>query len=93
VVSRQKDDLANLKTLAKSSSLTWGNDTPLWATNPTTIQRVTTTHKANLYRKDPEYYYDFADAVNSEFNKPRRYQCMPILLAYTPIKEINERYL
>lgn len=67
---KTENNLANLNALAKSSSLFWGNDTPLWAKNPTTVKRVTTTHKANLYRKDPEYYHDFAYALNDEYNKP-----------------------
>jgi hypothetical protein len=64
-------NLANMKALAASrNSLMWEDNTPLWAINPTTIKRVTTTHKANLYRKDPIYYADFANAVTSKYNKP-----------------------
>ena len=61
---------SNYKTLAKIAATRWGDEEPAWRKNPTTIKRVTTTHKANLYRKDPEYYYDFADAVTSKYNKP-----------------------
>jgi hypothetical protein len=34
------------------------------------MARVTTTHQANLYRKDPEQYFDFATAVESKNNLP-----------------------
>jgi hypothetical protein len=60
----------NFKDLAKIAVLSWGDDEPLWRKNPTVIKRVNATHKANLYRKDPIYYAEFADAVSSPHNKP-----------------------
>lgn len=62
---------ANLNALSRSSkSLIWEDNTPIWAMNPTTIKRVNATHKANLYRKDPIFYAEFASAVNDKYNKP-----------------------
>jgi hypothetical protein len=66
---------ANLESLCKSHVLSWGDDTPRWAINPTTIKRVNATHKANLYRKDPIYYAEFASSVNDPYNKPCCEQC------------------
>ena len=63
-------NLSNLDNLVKTSALMWGEDEPLWKKNPTTIKLVTTTHQANLYRKDPIYYARYANAVTSEYNKP-----------------------
>jgi Pyrimidine dimer DNA glycosylase len=60
----------NFKDLAKIAVLSWGDDEPLWRKSPTVIKRVNATHKANLYRKDPIYYEEFADAVNSPHNQP-----------------------
>jgi hypothetical protein len=48
----------------------WGTDIPRWKGNKKTMKRITTTHKANLYKKDPLYYWHFGDAVNSKNNKP-----------------------
>ena len=67
---KTENNLANMKTIAIKAAKYWGDDEPLWRKSPTTIKRVNATHKANLYRKDPEYYAEFAEAVNSEYNKP-----------------------
>jgi len=67
---KTENNLANMNALAKKAAIHWGDDEPMWRINPTTIKRVNTTHKANLYRKDPEYYAEYASAVNDEYNKP-----------------------
>ena len=63
-------NLANFKKLSKKAAHLWGKDDPMWKQNPTTVKRVITTHKANLYRKDPVYYAEFQSAVNDKYNKP-----------------------
>jgi hypothetical protein len=67
---KTENNLANMDALAAKASTYWGNDEPMWRINPTVIKRVNTTHKANLYRKDPEYYAEYASAVNDEYNQP-----------------------
>lgn len=67
---KTENNLANLKALAKTSVLSWGDNDPAWVKSPTVIKRVNTTHQANLYRKDPIYYAHYANSVNSEYNKP-----------------------
>jgi hypothetical protein len=67
---KTENNLANMNALAAKTSTYWGNDEPMWRINPTIIKRVNTTHKANLYRKDPEYYAEYANAVNDEYNQP-----------------------
>ena len=74
---------SNFKDLVKTSSRHWGNNEPLWRSSPSVLKRVTTTHKANLYRKDPEYYHDFADAVDSPYNKPCCDTCQYFWVTHT----------
>jgi hypothetical protein len=61
---------ANLKALARKCGSAWGDDDPAWRKNTTTMRKVNTTHKVNLFRKDPEYYADFAEFENSSYNTP-----------------------
>ena len=67
---KTENNLANMRALSKKAAIYWGDDEPAWRKNPTVVKRVTTTHKANLYRKDPEYYAEYASAVNDEYNQP-----------------------
>ena len=60
---KTENNLANFKALSKIAALSWSDNEPAWRKNPTTVKRVTTTHKANLYRKDPIYYAEFAVAI------------------------------
>jgi len=68
-------NVSNLKALKHSFSHMWGNKEPVWS-KPEHITRVVTTHKANLYRKDPIIYARFATAKDSEFNKPCCDKCL-----------------
>ena len=69
---KNKDNLINLRVRTISR---WGNGIPEWYNNKTIMKRVTTTHKANLYRKDDIYYHDFAKAVISPNNEPCCEKC------------------
>jgi hypothetical protein len=60
----------NLKILRRSKKQGWGSQYPKWLQNSEERRRVITTHRANLYRKDPEYYYPFEVEMLSEYNKP-----------------------
>lgn len=73
----------NFKNLTKKTAHNWGDDEPLWRKSPAILKRVTTTHKANLYRKDPEYYFNFADAVDSSSNKPCCERCQYFWVTHT----------
>lgn len=64
---KNKDNLIKLRVATINR---WGDGIPEWYQNDTIMKRVTTTHKANLYRKDDLYYHDFAKAVVSPNNKP-----------------------
>jgi len=81
---------ANLEALSRDrKSLMWEDNTPIWAYSPTTIKLVNTTHKANLYRKDPIFYAEFASAVNDPYNKT----CCDKCLYYWPTHVIKQGQL
>ena len=62
---------ANIEALSRSrASLIWQDNEPLWSKSPSILKRVNATHKANLYRKDPIYYAEFASSVSDPNNKP-----------------------
>lgn len=64
---KNKENLINLRVATIKN---WGSGIPAWYNNKAIMAKVTTTHKANLYRKDDAYYYDFKEAVISPNNKP-----------------------
>lgn len=64
---RTDKNVLNLKTLKASYSHKWGSLMPVWS-KPEHIDKVITTHRVNLYRKDPVLYAEFATAKDSEFN-------------------------
>jgi len=85
---KTENNLANINALAAKASIYWGNNEPIWRINPTTIKRVNATHKANLYRKDPEYYAEYVSAVNDEYNQPCCDTCQYYWPTH-PLKKIN----
>jgi len=64
------NNLANLQALKGEHGLFWGTTVPVWQGSRKIMAKVNATHKANLYRKDPIYYFEFFPAVLSEDNKP-----------------------
>lgn len=72
---KTENNVANLKTLRKAFGHLWQDNQPVWM-KPEHMKRVTTTHKVNLYRKDPVIYAEFATARDSEFNKPCCDKCL-----------------
>lgn len=63
-------NVANLRELRDEVGWKWGVGRPSWFIDSELIKRITTTHKANLYRKNPDYYSDFATEVDSPYNQP-----------------------
>lgn len=48
----------------------WGTDLPKWMKDNARMMRITTTHKARLFDKDPLFYSRFGYAKHSLYNKP-----------------------
>ena len=67
---KTENNLRNITELKKRVGQGWGDGLPVWMDDKKVMARVTTTHKANLYRKDPEYYFEFHTAVESKNNEP-----------------------
>ena len=53
----------NLRSLWREEVNNWGGEHPEWLNDDILVERLTTTHKANLYKKDPVYYFDFFSSV------------------------------
>lgn len=60
---------SNLNILKSQCWDDWGNDTPSWYTKEK-LNKITITHRANLYKKDPEFYIEFRNAINDPDNIP-----------------------
>jgi hypothetical protein len=65
----------NLKELKASHDKGWSKIIPSWMQEEDKVNKVTTTHRANLYIKDPVYYMGFKNDVNSSYNVPCCYGC------------------
>lgn len=72
---RTVNNVANIRALALENIDRWGDGLPYWFTNMETMSRVVTTHRANLYRKDPIYYVDLVRAVADQNNEPCCERC------------------
>lgn len=60
----------NLNALYNQCWEDWGDKTPEYFTNETKMMRIITTHRANLFKKDPLYYIEYQYAVDSPYNVP-----------------------
>jgi hypothetical protein len=65
----------------------WGWEKPEWMQDKQKLSRVVATHRANLYRKDPEFYAEYASAVSSSYNKP----CCDKCLYYWPTHPLKKK--
>lgn len=54
---------ANIRELWRYNADNWGDGYPEWYEDDIKMKRLTTSHQANLYRKDPEFYFEFYPAV------------------------------
>jgi hypothetical protein len=50
---------ANLVELHRRYAMNWKSGMPKWYEDRVILNRLTESHRANLYRKDPEFYVDF----------------------------------
>lgn len=68
----------NIRNLFNRVGDTWGTSLPDWYLDDHKIMRIVTTHKANLFIKDPMYYAQFQVATQSPYNTP----CCPTCKYY-----------
>ncbi|NBW11503.1 MAG: hypothetical protein EBR82_26080 [Caulobacteraceae bacterium] len=71
-------NMDNLKVLKAATAKNWGWSLPNWYRDPFILAKVLTTHKANLYKKDPTYYSNFVSSTTDENNSP----CCPTCSYY-----------
>jgi hypothetical protein len=74
----------NLIALRVATIKNWGSGLPAWYQDDTTMKYVTTTHKANLYRKDPFFYGIFEKSVTNSNNKPCCDKCNYYWVTHKP---------
>ena len=67
---KTENNVANIKALFFVNADNWGDGLPNWFYNIDQSQRIMATHKANLYKKDPVYYFQFSSSVSDPNNKP-----------------------
>jgi Pyrimidine dimer DNA glycosylase len=72
---RTENNVANIKALFLMHANSWGDDMPEWFSNESILNRVVTTHRANLYIKDPIYYPQFLSSIDSQYNQPCCEKC------------------
>lgn len=82
-------NVSNLRTLKANFSHNWQDNEPVWM-KPAHMHRVITTHKANLYRKDPIIYAQYATAKDSEFNNPCCDKCLYYWATHVERKQLQE---
>lgn len=68
-IKTEKNEL-NLNNLIKKVGKSWGVKLPFWFSDEYKIMRITTTHKANLFKKDSIYYAEYKSAIDSPYNIP-----------------------
>lgn len=72
---KTENNVANLKRLFAEKCDGWGSGLPNWFHDYDKSSRVMATHKANLYRKDPIFYFEFASSVSDPDNEPCCEKC------------------
>lgn len=84
---RIEKNLKNIQELEAQYSHNWGKEMPSWMMDSYKMKRITTTHKASLFDKDPLYYTKFGYAKQSLYNKP----CCPTCKYYWVTHELKEK--
>lgn len=60
----------NISILKSSAGNNWNYESPEWMFDSDILMRVITTHRANLFKKDPLYYIEFQNSLYSPYNTP-----------------------
>lgn len=67
---KTENNVKNLNDLYEQCHEDWGNEPPAFWRDTNKVMRIITTHRANLFKKDPMYYAKYQYAVNSPHNIP-----------------------
>ena len=59
---------SNLNQLEAEHGHKWGDEVPFWMESDVTLMCIITTHKVNLFKKDPLYYAEFQSELKSPYN-------------------------
>ena len=65
-----KGNEKNITELIKKIGDSWNYNEPAWMLDTVKLMRVTTTHKYNLFKKDPIYYAQYQYTMHSPYNTP-----------------------
>jgi hypothetical protein len=68
-------NLENLTNLRNRMKNLWGTNSPDWYHDETVMRKITTTHRANLFVKDSDFYQAFKYAVDHNDNEPCCEKC------------------
>lgn len=77
----------NIRRLRHTHGQSWGMGNPKWMDNKSVMKKITTTHKANLFKKQPEAYPDFISALSNKNNTPCCEKCQ-----YYWVNHVKENY-
>lgn len=67
---KTENNESNLNKLLSKFGNIWGKSIPSWFNDDKKMMRVVTTHRANLFIKDPIYYARYQYATKSIYNQP-----------------------
>lgn len=60
----------NINALVSKVGSKWNYDAPVWMFDNIKLMRVITTHRSNLFKKDPLYYARYQNSMYSPYNIP-----------------------
>lgn len=63
-------NLENIQRLRHTYGFNWGMGNPKWYDDKSIMKRIKATHKANLFKKQPEAYPQFISALEDKNNVP-----------------------
>jgi hypothetical protein len=67
---KTENNVKNLNVLYEQCWEDWGEEHPAFWRDENKRMRIITTHRANLFKKDPLYYAKYQYAMNSPYNSP-----------------------
>jgi hypothetical protein len=67
---KTENNVNNLNALYNQCWEDWGDEHPAFWRDENKVMRIITTHRANLFKKDPLYYVKYQYAVDSPYNAP-----------------------